>query len=114
MDDPARRFSGLFSCKPADNPFLVAGLPALNLGGDCFVRQIEKGRERWGFRYPGQRLPLRDAKNLRSRFAMQRHERQGAVRCPEIYTDAETGSCHGRALLRPDLEFDLPSAIRVY
>jgi adenylate cyclase len=27
----------------------------------------------------GKRHPLRDAKNLRSRFAMQRHERQGAV-----------------------------------
>ena len=53
MDDPARRFSGLFSREPADNPFFVAGLPAVNLGGDCFVRQIEKGRERWGFRYPG-------------------------------------------------------------
>ncbi len=50
MDDPAGRFSGLFSCEPADNPFLIAGLPALNLSGDCFVRQVEKGRERWGFR----------------------------------------------------------------
>src|SRR6266404_7934971 len=29
---------------------------------------------------------------------MQRHERQGAVGCPEIDTYAETGSYHGRAL----------------
>jgi hypothetical protein len=49
--------------------------------------------------------PIAGCQNLRSRFAMQRHERQGAVRCPEIYTDAETGSYHGRALrvCRPGL-----------
>jgi hypothetical protein len=41
---------------------------------------------------------LRDAKNLGPRFAMQRHERQGAVGRAEIDTDAETGSRHRRAL----------------
>jgi len=34
-----------FFVRAAKNPFLVAGLPALNLGDDCFVRQVEKRRE---------------------------------------------------------------------
>jgi hypothetical protein len=32
------------------------------------------------------------------RFAVQRHECQGAVGRAEIDTDTETGSCHGRGL----------------
>jgi hypothetical protein len=31
MDDPARRFRGLFARKPADNPLLVAGRPGPDL-----------------------------------------------------------------------------------
>ena len=98
MDDAARRFCGLFACEQADNPFLIVDFPVLELGCGRFLRQVEKRWKRRGFRYCGQRLPLRDAKNLRPRFAVQRHKSQGAVGRAEIDTDAETGSRHGRGL----------------
>ena len=42
MDDAARRFCGLFACEQADNPFLIVGLPVLELGSGRFLRQVEK------------------------------------------------------------------------
>ena len=91
MDDPARRFRGLFSCEPADNPFLVIGLPAWI----CAAAACPVGKERTEALgvsvIADERVPLRDAENLGSGFAVQRHEGQGAVGGAEIDTDAETG-----------------------
>ena len=42
MDHAARRFCGLFACEQADNPFLIIGLPVLDLGSGRFLRQVEK------------------------------------------------------------------------
>jgi len=103
MDDAARRFRGLCACEQANNPFLIIGVADWDPCSGRFLREVKKRRKGCGFGYCGQRRPLRDAKNLGSRFAMQRHERQSAVGRPEIDTDAETGSCHrwGLSLATP-------------
>ena len=38
MDDPARRFRGLFAREPADDPLLVGVVPNPDLRGGSLVR----------------------------------------------------------------------------
>src|SRR5271163_4842629 len=122
LHDAPRRFAGPALREPPHDPIARPNAVALYLSGDRFLRKVEERGQRLGLRHRRRRIPLRDRKHFRTALARERRIRQNGIARAEIDADTEFAlrhltmpSCAGKkgdSLFRPDLEFDLPTAVR--